>query len=49
MFKKVLVILSLLAFCYCMENNELLEDGRAKKKKSPARLWGECFTVLIRF
>ncbi|CAG9796303.1 unnamed protein product [Diatraea saccharalis] len=40
MFRTATVILMLLSCCYCLDDssNEL-EDGRAKKKKSPARLW----------
>ncbi|RVE43160.1 hypothetical protein evm_012191 [Chilo suppressalis] len=41
MLKALAVIFMLFSCCYCLDNNgnALLEDGRAKKKRSPARLW----------
>ncbi|CAH0592747.1 unnamed protein product [Chrysodeixis includens] len=39
MLKKVIVILTLLVCCYCLENNEQLpEEARAKKRKGPLRI-----------
>lgn len=39
--KVLTVILALTVCCYCADNEVLVEDARAKKKKNNARLWGK--------
>ncbi|XP_047985210.1 uncharacterized protein LOC125225504 [Leguminivora glycinivorella] len=38
MLKTIIILSALLVCCYC-EDNSLIDEARAKKKKSMARLW----------
>ncbi|XP_045499858.1 uncharacterized protein LOC123697399 [Colias croceus] len=48
MIKAGLILLVFVASCYCLEDADLLfEDGRAKKKKSPAKFIGMILLFLL--
>ncbi|XP_038220806.1 uncharacterized protein LOC119838776 [Zerene cesonia] len=48
MIKAGLILLVFVASCYCLEDADVLfEDGRAKKKKSPAKLIGMILLFML--